>query len=255
MGFGQGTDQLGDALLTGGIGAEFGVLAVGVDGLGEGLEVVGEDAEVTPGGGAAGVFADGGREGLPGVAGALLVLLGNAEAVPGFGIFRGELEGGGEASFGKVPLAEAQLGLGKLTPAFGGAGLEGDEGAEGIGGALGVSLFEPEGAEIEMGGGEVVVEAEGVEVGLGGFGGLAIGVMGEAEVVPGLGVGGKELHRGAESAEGVGWFAFFQQTGAVEEGTGSGGGTGGQAQGEAEGPSGAGREAAKVWGRQHSGSG
>lgn len=241
--------------MAGGIGAEFGVLAVGMDGLREGLELVGEDAEVTPGGGAAGVFAYGGGEGLPGVAGALLMLAGDAEAIPGFGILGGELEGGGEAAFGEVPLAQAQLGLAELTPSMGGAGLEGDEGAEGIGGALGVPLFEPKGTEVEMGGGEVVIQAEGMEVGFGGFGGLAVGVMGEAEVVPSLGIGGEELHGGPESAQGVGGLAFFQQAGAIEEGTGSGGGAGGEAQGKPEGPSGAGREAAKVWGRQHSGSG
>jgi hypothetical protein len=245
-------EQVGDAEGPGVIGAKIGVLPVGVDGLGSGAGLVGDDGEVEPGGGELGVLPEGVGEALPGFAVPAPLLEGNTQAVESLGVARGKFQNAAEAAIGQVPLPQPQLGLSQPEPAFLGLGGEADMGAEGVEGAVGVAIFEPETAEVEMGDGEIAVDPEGLAVGVGCFAGLAGGVVGEAEVVPGLGIAGEEFDGRSEPWDGVLRPAFLEQSFPVEQGPGAGGCAGGEQGCQSEGGDGQAGAPIRVSGRQHS---
>lgn len=126
-----------------GVGPEFGELAIGLDGLGAGAGLLGDNGEVEPGWGEARVLADGVGERLPGVAAASSLLLGNPETVERFGIARRKPQGAAETLVGLVPLAESQLGLAQFEPTFEGPRGQSDIGAERVHGAGWIALFGP----------------------------------------------------------------------------------------------------------------
>lgn len=149
--------------------------------------------------------------------------LDQAEAVEGFGVFGVEVEGGAKVLFGVVEPAGAELGGAELEPAFECPGAQEGVAFEFIDGGGQVFLLEVQAAEVVAHDDEFVIQGEGGAVGVGGGLELVVAVVGEAKVVPGVGVLGEEGGSFFELGDGLCVLSGVEELFAVEELSRSGG--------------------------------
>ena len=114
------------------------------------------------------------------------------------------------------------LSRGEPQPAFRGARLERGEGGQVVHRERVVAGFEIETAGVEAGRGEVPVQDEGVLVGFEGFSALAAVLVGEAQVIPSLGVAGQQADCFVQVLDGGRVVALLDEFFPAEQGSGAG---------------------------------